>query len=177
MDPANRPFDVVGQLSSLRRYARSLVRNTSDADDLVQDALVKAYERQRSFKSGGNLRNWLLSILHNTHIDRYRSASARQRRDDIVSGDSSLSYPAPQEQSAYLSQVKNAFMRLPDHQREALHLVAIEDLSYQEAADMLGIISKAVLYHIREYSIANITAGCAMHGGTKAGKVANLASR
>ncbi|WP_244475497.1 MULTISPECIES: sigma factor [Rhizobium/Agrobacterium group] len=48
MDPANRPFDVVGQLSSLRRYARSLVRNTSDADDLVQDALVKAYERQRS---------------------------------------------------------------------------------------------------------------------------------
>lgn len=146
MDPANRPFDVIGQLSSLRRYARSLVRNTSDADDLVQDALVKAYERQRSFKSGGNLPNWLLSILHNTHIDRYRSTSARQRRDDIVSGDSSLSYPAPQEQSAYLSQVKNAFMRLPDHQREALHLVAIEDLSYQEAADMLGIISKAALY-------------------------------
>ncbi len=139
MDPANRPFDVVGQLSSLRRYACSLVRNTSDADDLVQDALVKAYERQRSFKSGGNLRNWLLSILHNTHIDRYRTSSAPQRRDDVVSAEAGLSYPAPQEQSAYLSQVKDAFMRLPDEQREALHLVAIEDLSYREAADTLGI--------------------------------------
>jgi RNA polymerase sigma-70 factor (ECF subfamily) len=139
MDPKNRPFDVIGQLSSLRRYARSLVRNSNDADDLVHDALVKAYERQGSFKSGGNLRQWLLSILHNTHIDRYRSASARQRRDDVVSSNAALSYPAPQEQSAYLSQVKDAFMRLPDEQREALHLVAIEDLSYQEAADTLGI--------------------------------------
>ncbi|MGV1754188.1 sigma-70 family RNA polymerase sigma factor [Agrobacterium sp. CG674] len=139
MDPKNRPFDVIGQLSSLRRYARSLVRSTSDADDLVQDALVKAYERQRTFKSDGNLRHWLLSILHNTHIDRHRSASARQRSDDIVSSDAALSYPAPQEQSAYLSQVKDAFMRLPDEQREALHLVAIEDLSYQEAAETLGI--------------------------------------
>ena len=139
MDPKNRPFDVTGQLSSLRRYARSLVRNSNDADDLVQDALVKAYERQASFKGGGNLRHWLLSILHNTHIDRYRSASARQRRDDIVSSDAELSYPALQEQSVYLAQVKDAFMRLPDEQREALHLVAIEDLSYQEAADTLGI--------------------------------------
>lgn len=139
MDPKNQPFDVIGQLSSLRRYARSLVRNSNDADDLVQDALVKAYERQGSFKSAGNLRHWLLSILHNTHIDHYRSASARQRRDGAVSADASLSYPAPQEQSAYLTQVKDAFRRLPDEQREALHLVAIEDLSYQEAAETLGI--------------------------------------
>lgn len=79
MDPKNRPFDVIGQRSSLQRFARSLVRNSNDADDLVQDALVKAYERQRSFKSNGNLRHWLLSILHNTHVDRYRSALARQR--------------------------------------------------------------------------------------------------
>jgi RNA polymerase sigma-70 factor, ECF subfamily len=139
MDPKNRPFDVIGQLSSLRRYARSLVRNSNDADDLVQDALVKAYERRTTFRSGGDLRRWLLSILHNTHIDRHRSASARQRRDEVVSADAALSYPAPQEQSAYLLQVKEAFMRLPDEQREALHLVAIEDLSYQQAADTLGI--------------------------------------
>lgn len=139
MDKNKQSFDVVGQLSSLNRYARSLVRNASDAEDLVHEALVKAYERRTSFKSSGNLRHWLLSILHNTHVDLYRSGMARQRREDALSSSAAANYPPPQEQSAYLSQVKGAFMRLPKEQRQALHLVAIEDLSYEEAAVMLGI--------------------------------------
>lgn len=139
MDPENRSFNVIGQLSSLRRYARSLVRSSSEADDLVHDALVRAYERKATFKSSGNLRHWLFSILHNTHIDRHRSAVATQRRVDAIASESVSSYPAPQEQSAYLSQVRDAFMLLPQEQREALHLVAIEDMSYQQAADTLGI--------------------------------------
>jgi RNA polymerase sigma-70 factor (ECF subfamily) len=139
MDPKNRQFDVIGQLAALRRYARALVRNSSDADDLVQDALVKAYERRMTFKSSGNLRHWLISILHNTHIDRHRSAQADQRRNIAVSTDVASSYPAGQEQSVYLTQVRTAFLQLPEEQREALHLVAIEDLTYQQAADTLRI--------------------------------------
>ena len=139
MDPNKRSFDVIGQLSSLRRYARSLVRSSTDAEDLVQDALVKAYERRSTFRSGASLRNWLLSIVHNTHIDRRRSAIARQRREETVQMEADIAYPAGQEHSVRLMQVREAFMNLPDDQREALHLVAVEDMSYQEAAETLGI--------------------------------------
>jgi RNA polymerase sigma-70 factor (ECF subfamily) len=139
MDPNKRQFDVVGQLASLRRYARSLVRNQSDAEDLVHDALVKAYERRLTFKVGGNLRSWLLSILHNTHVDGRRSNAARKRRDDAVVLEDEPFQPPVQEDAVQLAQIRNVFLDLPLEQREALHLVAIEDMSYQEAADALGI--------------------------------------
>lgn len=139
MDHTKRSFDVIGQLSALRRYARSLARNSSDAEDLVHDALVKAYERRTTFKTGTNLRNWLFAIVHNTHVDRMRSAIVRRRQDDATMLEGEPSYPAGQEHAIRLAQVRDAFMSLPEEQREALHLVAVEDLSYQEAADALGI--------------------------------------
>lgn len=139
MDRNGRHFDVIGQLGTLRRYARSLVRDSADAEDLVHDALVKAYERRSTFKGGANLRNWLLSIVHNTHIDRLRSRLASRRRDDAATAEAEPSYPAAQEHAVRLRQVREAFLALPEEQREALHLVAVEDLSYQEAADVVGV--------------------------------------
>lgn len=139
MDPKNRSFDVIQQLGTLRRYARSLARNPVDAEDLVQDALVRAYERRSTFRPGANLRNWLLSIVHNTHIDRLRAAFASKRTADDGLADTEPSYPPGQENAVLLRQVKEAFLALPEDQREALHLVAVEELSYQEAADVLGI--------------------------------------
>ena len=73
-------FDIVGQLGSLRRYARSLTRDSADAEDLVHDALVRAYERRATFRSGGNLRAWLLSIVHNAFIDKIRSRRSEAAR-------------------------------------------------------------------------------------------------
>jgi RNA polymerase sigma-70 factor (ECF subfamily) len=139
MDQEKRPFDVIAQLTALRRYARSLVRNGSDAEDLVHDTLVRAYERRTTFRTGASLRAWLFAILHNTHIDRGRRQAARLRLEEVPIEEAGLSYPAAQEQSLRLRQVRDAFMDLPDEQREALHLVAVEDMSYQEAAEALGI--------------------------------------
>jgi RNA polymerase sigma-70 factor, ECF subfamily len=139
MDRKHGPFDVIGHLASLKRYARSLVRNNADAEDLVHDALLKAYERRSTFRTGANLRNWLFAILHNTHVDTQRSRKSRQARDDAAAMDRDQIYPAAQEDAVHLRQVHGAFLRLPAEQREALHLVAVEDLSYQQAADALGI--------------------------------------
>jgi RNA polymerase sigma-70 factor (ECF subfamily) len=133
------PFNVIGQLAALRRYARSLVRNPDEAEDLVHDALVRALERKSSFRSGGSLLNWLMSILHNTHIDRIRQSRASDRRHATAAELADLVAPAGQEHSVRLAQVRDAFLALPEDQREALHLVAIEELSYQEAADVLNI--------------------------------------
>ena len=132
-------FDVIGQLGSLRRYARSLTRDANEAEDLVHDALVRAYERRGSFRRGGNLRAWLLSILHNAFIDTLRSRRAEAVREDAAGQLAGTSVEPAQDHAVRLSQVRDAFYQLPPEQRAALHLVAIEGLSYQEAAEALAI--------------------------------------
>lgn len=132
-------MDVICLLEPLRRYARSLTRDESQAEDLVQDTLVRAYEGRSSFRSGGNLRGWLLAILHNTFIDHRRRHVAEFRRLEQVASLIDTAAPPEQESQVRLQQVQTAFMRLPDEQRAALHLVAIEGLSYQEAANALKI--------------------------------------
>lgn len=139
MKTTRSSLDVFSQLAPLRRYARSLTRNDSDAEDLVHDALLRAHERRGNFRTGGNLRGWLMSILHNTFIDRARSARAEKLRLEAVADLVDPAMPAPQEHAARLSKVREHFFALPDEQRAALHLIAIEGLSYQEAADALGI--------------------------------------
>ncbi|MBC2775045.1 sigma-70 family RNA polymerase sigma factor [Rhizobium sp. AQ_MP] len=139
MTTTSNPFNVIGQLAALRRYARSLVRNPDEAEDLVHDALVRALERKSTFRTGGSIRNWLMSILHNTHVDRLRHDRAVNRRHEAAADLADVVAPAGQEHSVRLSQVRDAFLSLPDEQREALHLVAIEELSYQEAADVLNV--------------------------------------
>jgi RNA polymerase sigma-70 factor (ECF subfamily) len=131
--------DVIGLLGALRRYARSLTRDETQAEDLVQDTLVRAYERRGSFRSGGNLRGWLLSILHNSFVDGRRRHMAEARRLDQAAAFVDTEAPPEQESRVRLQQVHAAFMSLPDEQRAALHLVAIEGLRYQEAADVLKI--------------------------------------
>lgn len=141
-------FDILGQLGALRRYARSLVRDAGEAEDLVHDALVRAYERRGSFRRDGNLRAWLLSILHNGFVDRMRSRRAEAARAERAAALAPAGVEAPQEHAARLSQVREAFLDLPEEQRAALHLVAIEGLSYQEAADALGVPVGTVMSRI-----------------------------
>ena len=131
--------DVIGLLGPLRRYARSLTRDESQAEDLVQDTLVRAYERRGSFRSGGNLRGWLLSILHNTFIDGRRRHVAELRRLEQAAAFAETAAPPEQESRVGSSRSRPPSCSLPDEQRAALHLVAIEGLSYQEAADALKI--------------------------------------
>lgn len=139
MNSSHTRFDVVGQLAALRRYARSLTRDGQDAEDLVQDALVRAYERRSTFKAGGNMRRWLLSIVHNAFIDRSRSRNSEAARIERIAEVAPSTVEAPQDHAVRLAQVRTAFMGLPEEQRAALHLVAIEGLSYQEAAETLAI--------------------------------------
>lgn len=139
MNPRGPRFDVLGQIGALRRYARSLTRDAGDAEDLVHDALVRAYERRASFQASGNMRAWLLSIVHNTFIDGLRGRRSEAARI-VESGHlAEPSLAPPQEHSVRLAQVREAFLGLPEEQRAALHLVAIEGLSYQEAAETLAI--------------------------------------
>lgn len=132
-------FDVLGQLGPMLRYALSLTRNAAEAEDLVHDSLVRALERKDQFKAERNLRGWLLSILHNAFVDRTRGRRAETLRNEEVAWRTEWRIDAPQEQSARLAEVREAFLSLPEAQRAALHLVSIEGLTYDDAAAALGV--------------------------------------
>jgi len=137
--PSRSRFNVLGELPALRRYARALTRDGGDAEDLVQDTLVRALERRAQFRAEGNLRGWLLAILHNRFVDATRSRRAEAGRNADAAAALELAAEPGQEHSVRLAEVRRAFFGLPDEQRAALHLVAIEGLSYQAAADALAI--------------------------------------
>lgn len=132
-------FDVTPHMDALRRYARVLTRDGPDADDLVQGALLRAVERLDQWRNDADMRVWLMSILHNHHIDQVRSRAAAQARDGAWA-DLAPSVALPQgEQAARLRQLRAAFLDLPAEQREAMHLVAIEGLVVAEAAAILAV--------------------------------------
>jgi RNA polymerase sigma factor (sigma-70 family) len=141
-------FDIIGQLPALRRYARSLTRDATDAEDLVHDALLRAYDRRSTFRVGARPLPWLLSILHSTFIDGLRSRRAAKRREEGLAREVEDGYAPSQEHAVRLGQVRKAFEMLPDDQRAALHLVAIEGLSYQDAAEALNVPVGTVMSRI-----------------------------
>lgn len=132
-------FDVVGQLAALRRYAMFLTREETEAEDLVHDVLVLAYEKQKTFRPDGNLRAWLLAILHNEFVSGLRRKRMEANGIRRVAEMRDRLCPPGQEMSVHLAQVQKAFLMLPEEQRNALHLVTIEGLTYQDAADVLNI--------------------------------------
>lgn len=134
------PFDVARLLPAVQRYARVLTRSGVEADDLAQEALLRAYEKRRSFDGSRPLLPWLLSIVHNLFIDRTRRRSTEARVHDTLSAMAALLPPAMEADTRLRLQALLAgFEALPDEQRAALHLVVIEGLSYQEAATTLDI--------------------------------------
>lgn len=128
---------VLEFMPALRAFARSLTRNRTEADDLVQETLLKALSNIDKFDPGTNLRAWLFTILRNTYYTEIRK---RRRENDgmstLAQQDSNVG-PA-QEWAVTLTSLKEALELLPSDQREALVLVGAAGLSYEEAADVCG---------------------------------------
>ena len=79
-DPATFEDDVMPLVPQLYSAARRMTRNPQDAEDVLQDTLLRAYRGYRTFKSGTNLRAWMYRILTNTFINQYRHQARQQRR-------------------------------------------------------------------------------------------------
>jgi RNA polymerase sigma-70 factor (ECF subfamily) len=128
---------VVDLIPALRAFAWSLSHNGSDADDLVQDTLIKAWTNREKFEPGTNLRAWLFTILRNT----YYSALLRRRRevrDEAGEYAGALRTPPTQDWSIAMRSLQAALQKLPAEHREALILVGAAGLSYEEVAEICG---------------------------------------
>lgn len=132
--------DLEVHIAGLRRYAWMLCGNHADADDLVQESLMKAIASAHTFKPGRNLRAWLFSILHNTFVSQKRQYARRARAMRFI--DSALrepEVPANQEKHVEAENTLSMLSNLTPDQQSVLVLIAVEGLSYAEAAEALDI--------------------------------------
>jgi RNA polymerase sigma-70 factor (ECF subfamily) len=124
-------------LPALRRFALSLAREPSAADDLVQACLERALVSWGSRNPSASLKSWLFTILYRHFLDSHRRAAKLSRLLRSLSTEEEQS-PSP-EQSFLASSSLAAFARLSDEHRAVLFIITVEGLSYEEAARTLGI--------------------------------------
>lgn len=155
---------IAEDLAAMRRYARSLCADASRADDVVQDALLKAMEKRASFDAQRSRRAWLLAIVHNVFVSGLRRQRAEAQRDQRFA--ESLIEQTQPEQRGRLAEVARSFAALPESQREVLHLVAVEGLSYQQAAEVLGVPIGTVMSRLSRARAALRTLDTAERGAS-----------
>lgn len=141
---------VEPEIPAMLRVARSLTHHDADAEDLVQDTLVRAARAIDSF-DGKHPRAWLFTIMRRVHINRLR-----KRHDQLLSGEDTSQFfdkaatPQPSAEQLALTLEVDADMQaawdgLPEIHREVLSLVDVQGYRYQEAADQLGVARGTVM--------------------------------
>ena len=121
----------------LRAFARGLCGRPDMADDLVQEAMLKAWAAQERFEPGTSMRAWTFVILRNAYLTDMRRNRFRGEYDEGVA-ERILTAPAGQEEPIHLSDMHRALLTLPAERREALLLVGAGGFSYEEAAQICG---------------------------------------
>lgn len=158
---------ILACIPSLRRYARGLTGDPHRADDLVQDTLERAWSRYSRWQRRGELRAWMFGIMHNHFIDGVR---ANQRQADQAGAGELPDVPVRATQTDHLEvrDLDRCLQGLPAEQRQVLLLVCVEDLSYQETAQVLGVPMGTVMSRL---SRARERLGALMQGQEPAGRL------
>ena len=136
--------DLVAAIPRLRRYARVLTGDATRADDLVQETLARGWEKRRLWAAGTDLRAWLFTIMHNVFVNQ-RALAMRDAQNVSLDGDGDagpawqIPVRAPQQARVELQEVLRELARLPAEQREVLVLAAVEEMRYEEIAEILSI--------------------------------------
>ena len=151
--------EALKHLDALYRTALRMTRNPSDAEDLVQDALVRAYRFYDRFQPGTNFRAWLFKILTNTYINTYRRKQGRPQESSLEDTEEFFLYnqlSADQEERVTdvedtvldglgADAIQRAIDALPPQFRTTVQLSDVEGLSYAEIAEATGVAKGTVM--------------------------------
>lgn len=135
---------IAREIPRLRRYALALAGSPEAADDLVQDCLERAIRKHHLWSRRGSVRSWLYRILYNVFLNQanQRDHLRRQIPVEALSAEATAAAaasPARQVDQIVCREIGAAMRALPVDQRAAIVLTAVEELSYDEAAEVLGI--------------------------------------
>lgn len=136
---AKKSLTVTGQILFLRRFARALVGDPVEADDLVQECLTRALARKQKLAKVNNLRAYLFKVLYSAHVDRLADRRKRAGCVPLEGAESHLTCPPRQQRRLELREMAAALAKLPRDQRDVIILVGLEGLSYRDTAALLGI--------------------------------------
>lgn len=147
---------LIGRLPALRRYALSLARRGDIADDLVQITVERAIISAASYDPSSRLDPWLFRILRNAFIDMTRRQRTQGTEVDVFEMPEALpTDPQGQIEARLMLRATEAAMAdLPSEQREVLDLVCVHELSYAEAAGILGIPAGTVMSRLSRARLA-----------------------
>jgi RNA polymerase sigma-70 factor, ECF subfamily len=151
--------EALKHLDALYRTALRMTRNPSDAEDLVQDALVRAFRFYDRFEQGTNFRAWLFKILTNTYINSYRRKQGRPQESSLEDTEDFFLYNQLSDErgegltdveGTVLDQlgadaIQRAIDQLPPQFRTTVQLADVEGLSYAEVADATGVAKGTVM--------------------------------
>lgn len=153
--------DALPQLDQLYRAARRYTTSAADAEDLVQDTMVKAYRSFHTYRDGTNIRAWLLRIMTTTWMNSHRRAQCRP--DEVLSDDITdaqlvahadhQSTGLPSAELAALEalgddEVREALAKLPEAQRIAVYFAEVEGMPYREIAHILDVPEGTVMSRV-----------------------------
>jgi RNA polymerase sigma-70 factor (ECF subfamily) len=145
---------MLPHLDALYRSALGMTKNSSDAEDLVQEAFVRAFQFFDQFQGGTNARAWLFRILTNLYINSYRRKTREPEKlsydemedfylyNRLAHAESSGAGGSPEQEvveKVQIEAIRDAIGKLPDEYRETVILSDLNDFSYQEIADILNI--------------------------------------
>jgi RNA polymerase sigma-70 factor (ECF subfamily) len=138
-EPVDQAFtdEVLASVTSLRAFAISVTRDADQAEDLVQETLLRAVSKHEQFVDGTNLQAWLFTILRNQFFSEHRKSKREVEDADGSYAATMVSLP-DQEDRIMIHDLEAALDKLPEGQREAIMLVGVDGLSYEEAAQSLG---------------------------------------
>ena len=131
---------LTAEIPYLRRFARGLAGDAALADDLVQGCLERALAKEHLYDPARQLRAWLYAILRNIYISGLRRkgrAGVVKSVDDLAAEEEAVA--GEQEDHVAIRSISEALDRLPELHREVILLVALEDMSYREVAEIIGV--------------------------------------
>lgn len=131
---------LAAELPPLRRFARALTGDPALADDLVQDCVERALTKGHLYDPSRPLRAWLYAVLRNLYISGLRRngrSTVVKTVDDLADGEDAV--PPDQEHRMAVGSVAEALDRLSPQHREVIVLVALEEMSYRDVAEILGV--------------------------------------
>ena len=150
--------EALKHLDALYRTALRMTRNPSDAEDLVQDALVRGYRFYDRFEPGTNFRAWLFKILTNTYINSYRRKQGRPQESSLEDTEEFFLYNQLSNDGERVTDVEDpvldrlgadaiqrAIDQLPPQFRTTVQLSDVEGLSYAEIAEATGVAKGTVM--------------------------------
>lgn len=131
---------IEASIPALRRYATALLRSREEADDLVHDCVVRALDKLHTRREEADVRAWLFTIMHHHFISQVRRRRSRPTSKSLdESHESTVGLPPVQEDALHWRDLQRGLAMLPEDQRAVILLVSVEDLSYAQAAEALGV--------------------------------------